>query len=286
MIIHPRSFLAAAIWETLNGFYDTSPSGQAWLQAHIYPFWSDNLRLLALADEMVQGDDAGCNVYSGPLRDAALLAFLPVGVAFYFVTEKLTDLIESVLASIDLSVLAQTVEKQRAYRQPTRWLRFMLSFGLLATLVGWVVVVDKGALLEIDSNSRVAGLFVQPVHAVSAASALVAPSAPKPTPVSASLPTAMATLVSQPRDTPEPPTPSPPKEIKARVTADVLTVRSGPATGFAMIGKVRKGQELLLLGRTPQSDWLFASMGPQTGWVAAQYVSAVHSIADLPVRQP
>ncbi len=349
MFIVAGVFLAAAIWETLNGFYDTSTSGQAWLQAHIYPFWSDNLRLLAavppggtflalrldqpnlllvpllaaiagilvvtlnleniqelhevleqvnpreaerlepfvvLADGLAQSDDAGCNVYSRPLRDAAMLAFLPLGVAIYFVAEKLTDLIEVFLTSIDVAAVRRAFEKRRAYRQPTRWLRFLLSFGLLTALAAWIVVVDQGALLETHPSSRIAGLFVHPVHAASAVSvAAVSPEyLAKPTAVATLPPT--ATPASELHPTPEPPTPLPLQEIKGRVTADVLNVRAGPGTGFTIIGKARQGQELLLLGRTPQSDWLFVSVGTQNGWVAARYVSTDHPLIELPVQQP
>ncbi|MBM7568342.1 N-acetylmuramoyl-L-alanine amidase [Paenibacillus sacheonensis] len=57
----------------------------------------------------------------------------------------------------------------------------------------------------------------------------------------------------------------------ATVTADSLRIRSGPGTGYSVIGSLKQGEQVSVAGS--QSDWLkIRTSGGSTGWVAKEYV--------------
>ena len=73
------------------------------------------------------------------------------------------------------------------------------------------------------------------------------------------------------------------------VTAVNLNVRGGPGTTFAVIGKVKRGDTVSVLGRNANGAWLAICclLGTETnGWVAARFISPAFLPADLPIIEP
>lgn len=108
-----------------------------------------------------------------------------------------------------------------------------------------------------------------------------------PTPTLIPIPTA----TYFPTETPAPPaseTPFPtstPTPVRAVVT-DTLRVRELPNTDARILGRLRKDTQILLLGRKDDNQWFLIEYPPGSGtyaWVAADFVIAEGSTADLPV---
>lgn len=60
---------------------------------------------------------------------------------------------------------------------------------------------------------------------------------------------------------------------QAKVTADVLNVRSQPGTTYSIVGKVTKSQVVTVLEQ--KNGWSRINYGSMNGWVSSQYVTAV-----------
>jgi len=56
-------------------------------------------------------------------------------------------------------------------------------------------------------------------------------------------------------------------------------LRGGPGTGHPIVGSVRTGQALTVIGRNPAGDWLQVADGQ---WIAASLVTLTNSAAPLP----
>ncbi|PKO23187.1 MAG: hypothetical protein CVU38_05370 [Chloroflexi bacterium HGW-Chloroflexi-1] len=106
-----------------------------------------------------------------------------------------------------------------------------------------------------------------------------------------------------PTDTPGPtPTPTPDVETNRPtratgprvlptpyvvVNSTTLNARRGPGETFDLLGQVKQGDELLVLGRTPEGDWWqVCCIANQPGWVAAELVTARGPVDDVPVLTP
>lgn len=81
-----------------------------------------------------------------------------------------------------------------------------------------------------------------------------------------------------------------PPPATAYVTAYRLNVRGGPGLTYNVIGTVRRGDSLPLIGRSADSAWLqvqvsspYPTFVVPTGWVAARYVSSSVPVSELPV---
>lgn len=102
-------------------------------------------------------------------------------------------------------------------------------------------------------------------------------------------PTVVAVLTSSPSPTPSPspatavspPTPVP----RAFVNVSGLIVRSGPNTKSAILGTVRKGDELYIMGQNTAGNWLLVCClaEQQPGWVFAEYVNIVGDLEAVPI---
>lgn len=71
----------------------------------------------------------------------------------------------------------------------------------------------------------------------------------------------------------------------ATVTAPVLNLRSGPGTIFPVVGKLKSGTTLTVLGRNADGAWLYVCCLPDTetrGWISAEFVTPAFAAADLP----
>ncbi len=342
-------FLATAIWEVLNAFYDTSSTSQAWLSTHIYPFWSQNLRQLAATppggawlrirldqpnllvvpllavlatliamgtrmsnakqayeivkkhrpdkadrflpaaswaeDEEKQFEEDGCSYILAILREGAVLAFLPLGVALYFLTDKCREAFDQCLDAWDLTAAQKRLAAGRPIWRPSSAVRWLLRGGVVLALGGWLFLGAGGALLRNDVGSRVIGLFVS--EAKPASSLVSSPQDPLATPQAGAVsptPPAAATATSAPiTPSTSHPTTTPIPAPRGVVTVK-LNLRSGPGTNFPIVGGFQSGAELRLLGRNGSGDWLYVTHNNAAGWVSASYVDANIRVTDLPVR--
>ena len=86
---------------------------------------------------------------------------------------------------------------------------------------------------------------------------------PEPTVAATATPTAAATAV---------PTTPPTASNVATVTSAALNLRSGPSNQYAILRTLRRGDQLIVLGQSPNAYWLFvrAADGLE-GWVARPY---------------
>ncbi len=69
------------------------------------------------------------------------------------------------------------------------------------------------------------------------------------------------------------------------ITEQRLNIRSGPNSGYRILGKAQPGEELTATARTPDSQWVqVARTDPRDGggWAAAEYVQ-VEDLTSLPV---
>jgi Tol biopolymer transport system component len=66
-----------------------------------------------------------------------------------------------------------------------------------------------------------------------------------------------------------------------------LNVRSGPGTGYAVIGKAAAGQTLTVQGRNATGDWLQIRLpgSENVGWVSAAYVNTGEALAAVAVAE-
>lgn len=68
------------------------------------------------------------------------------------------------------------------------------------------------------------------------------------------------------------------------VQAENLNVRLGPGTDFPVLGQLKAGMQLALVGRNDASDWLVVCcVDDKPGWVATRLVQTTADIASLPV---
>ena len=58
------------------------------------------------------------------------------------------------------------------------------------------------------------------------------------------------------------------------VTNDFVNVRIGPATGYDLLGKLDKGQQAVVTGRSSDGQWWQIQFDGKRGWVIGEYVSA------------
>lgn len=76
-------------------------------------------------------------------------------------------------------------------------------------------------------------------------------------------------------------TPTPTSYPKAVVNTTVLNLRSGPGTSYDRVGQVRRGEELAMLGRNADGEWLKVrtSLGAEA-WIAADFVDIRQGTVD------
>ncbi|MEZ4728026.1 MAG: DUF3048 domain-containing protein [Caldilineaceae bacterium] len=71
------------------------------------------------------------------------------------------------------------------------------------------------------------------------------------------------------------PTPDPTSPPTARVNTDLLNLRGGPGTNYTIVGQVRTGDEVTVVGRNEAGDWwrVCCPLGATAeSWVSAQFV--------------
>ncbi len=103
-----------------------------------------------------------------------------------------------------------------------------------------------------------------------------------PAPTETYYPTATPTQTLTPTITPSP-TPYVPFTVTASL--DNLLLRTNPGMVFPAIWQMPAGTPLLVLGRSPGSEWLFVKdPNNYTGWVYAYLVTSAYDLYDVPIR--
>lgn len=70
-----------------------------------------------------------------------------------------------------------------------------------------------------------------------------------------------------------PPPPTSPDDVHMIVTADTLNVRAGPGTGYAIEGKIHRGEIVTYLSATPDWGWVNIKTNQnKTGWCSSKYL--------------
>jgi hypothetical protein len=89
------------------------------------------------------------------------------------------------------------------------------------------------------------------------------------------------------RSTPTPGAPQRPANAgDAVVTSDTLNVRSGPGTNYAVVGTLKKGAAVTVVGRSADSKWAKLSFSDVAeAWASAQYLSFNIDFAGAPVAK-
>ncbi len=123
------------------------------------------------------------------------------------------------------------------------------------------------------------------------ASATAVPQTPTPAPTATPQPTATPTRTATPSPTATPaptetPTPTPtPEPARLTVTADLLTVRSGPGTRYPAVGSARAGETFAITGRSEDGNWWEVEMDGRRAWLSGGWVEvagAVSQVAAVP----
>ena len=81
------------------------------------------------------------------------------------------------------------------------------------------------------------------------------------------------------------PTPDVSPEITGIVIPENLNVRWGPGGEYGYVGAVYQGDEVVILGRTPATDWLeIKTPDGKQGWVARRFIGNIEgALSPLPV---
>jgi len=79
-----------------------------------------------------------------------------------------------------------------------------------------------------------------------------------------------------------PPTATPVSEPTAFVIADLLNLRAGPSTDFAILGQMAQGAALPITGQDPAwPEWWQVSQAETSGWVYAPLVNAAGPLEEV-----
>jgi uncharacterized protein YgiM (DUF1202 family) len=161
----------------------------------------------------------------------------------------------------------------------------MILLGIIIVLCGLlVVVVAMSGILEKNEDTAVTAPLPAPTSTLATASQPEATAAePGPTVETE----AKAAEAPEPTDQPPPQaTEEMPSEPRAVVTNDRLNIRSGPGTGYPIIGALLQGDEVTVTGRNKASTWLAIRTDDGTeGWVYADYTRVDTEVKSLPVAQ-
>ncbi len=105
------------------------------------------------------------------------------------------------------------------------------------------------------------------------------------TPTAAAPPTATAnpTATSAPSPTPSPVAP------EGIITDDLVNLRSGPDTGYAIVGQASLSQTVQILGRNGKGDWwqiCCLNSQKESAWISAEFVQITQPITDTLAAAP
>ncbi len=90
--------------------------------------------------------------------------------------------------------------------------------------------------------------------------------------------------------TPRPPTatlvPSATPEGVVGTVKNTVNVRAGPGTVYPVIGQLRRGEQLQLIGASADFAWYVIEFRQQQGWVSASFMDVFGNVRTLPVIAP
>ena len=66
---------------------------------------------------------------------------------------------------------------------------------------------------------------------------------------------------------------------------DLVNVRSGPGTGYDILGRLSGGQRAGIIGKSDNDEWWQIRYGGQPAWVSARYVRAIGDVRTVPTVQ-
>ena len=139
--------------------------------------------------------------------------------------------------------------------------------------------VPAKGVSEPAAGSTVLAVTVE-VPTVSASPTVEPPTEPPPT--------SAATVTAAPTATVVPPTNSPtPEPQNPRVMADSdVNLRGGPGKGYAVVSRLRSGQEAPIVGRNASGDWWQIEVpGVKQAWVAGTVVRVLGAIDTVAVAK-
>ena len=145
---------------------------------------------------------------------------------------------------------------------------------------GWVLVIyppdsEGRAWIAVDQLRIYSSLELLPI--VKADAAVIV----QPTPITTvPITTAVAPAVGRALPT------VPAGSLSAHVTADVLNVRAGPGTNYAIVGKLFSGDQVQIVGRNEAGTWLqviYSTTTQEPGWIFAQYAEVSGELMKAPI---
>jgi len=162
----------------------------------------------------------------------------------------------------------------------------LILVGIIVVLCGLlVVVVAMSGILDKDGQTAAVTASLPPPTSTLAAVSQLEGTAAEPEPTAET--EAEAAQAPEPTDQP-PPTAADetPSEPRAVVTNDRLNIRSGPGTGYPIVGALLQDDEVTVTGRNKAGTWLAIRADDGTeGWVYADYTRVDTEVASLTVTQ-
>lgn len=156
----------------------------------------------------------------------------------------------------------------------------IILVGIIVVLIGLLAtVIAMSGLL--DKEEGQAAVSTLPPTSTQVTRSQDAPPTMMPEPTVMAEPTVMPEPTEEPTATEETP-----GEPRAVVTNDTLNIRSGPGTGYPIVGSLKRGDEVTVTGRNKTGTWLaITTDGGLEGWVYAEYTSVNTAVESLPVAQ-
>ena len=161
-----------------------------------------------------------------------------------------------------------------------RWLLAITLILLVVVLVQFFMVLSN--LAEPADTQTVPTVTPEVVAMVTRTKAptFTATAAATPTPANTATPTLSPTATVTPTATPVP-------GLKAAVGEDLVNLRAGPATDYAIIAQLATGAEIAVVGRSEENEWVFVQPEDgEPGWVFADFVTGVDALEALDVITP
>lgn len=82
-------------------------------------------------------------------------------------------------------------------------------------------------------------------------------------------------VINTPAPAQTPTAAAPAAPVAAQVTTnDIVNIRSGPGTGYSLVGSAQVGEKFPVTGKNQAGDWWQINYNGQTGWIFGQLVTA------------